>query len=108
MYSMRLQDDSSVYFHVKAMTEIFENLAMTQDPVSNEDHVVYLLTSLPTFYSMFVTALKAIYIAKMPKVEHVIDMLLHKECKLKGKDGSVTQVQCFQLSPATFVVFATT
>lgn len=37
LYTMRLQDGDSVHSSVKVMTEVFESLAMAEDPVSDED-----------------------------------------------------------------------
>ena len=58
LYSLRLKDGGSVQEHIKAVTEIFESLSVVRDPVSDEDHVVYLLASLPNTYNMLVTALE--------------------------------------------------
>lgn len=66
------------------MTKVFESIAMAEDTVSDKDHVVYLLASLPASYSMLVTALEAN--AKVPKIIHASEMLLHEECKLKGRE----------------------
>ena len=41
------------------MTEIFNELSVIGDPISEEDRVVYLLASLPDSYNTLVTALKA-------------------------------------------------
>ena len=45
--------------HIKAMSEIFEWLAVIGDTVSEEDRVVHLLASLPELYNVLVTALEA-------------------------------------------------
>ena len=58
LYSLRLKDGGSVQEHIKAVTEIFESLSVVRDPVSDEDHAVYLLASLPDTYNMLVTALE--------------------------------------------------
>ncbi len=79
-------DGDSVHVHVKAMTEVFDALSVIDDPVSEEDQVVHLFASLPESYSMLVTALEAN--AEVPKMELVTEMLLHEECKLKGKEES--------------------
>ena len=42
--------------HVKAMTEVLDELSIVDVPVEEEDRVVYLLASLPDSYSMLVTA----------------------------------------------------
>ena len=71
--------------HVKAMVEIFDALAAADNPVEEEDRVVYLLTSLPESYKMLVTALEAN--AEVPKMEIVTEHLLHEESKLKERAG---------------------
>ena len=45
--------------HIKAMSEIFEGLAVVGDAVSEEDRVVHLLANLPESYNVLVTALEA-------------------------------------------------
>ena len=42
-----LKECGSVSDHIKAMTEVFEELAVIGDAVSEEDRVVHLLASLP-------------------------------------------------------------
>ena len=66
------------------MTEIFEGLAVIDDPVSEEDRVVHLLASLPDSFSMLVTALEANSEA-VPKMEIVTERLLHEEQKIREK-----------------------
>lgn len=60
------------------MTEIFNGLSVIGDTVSEEDHVVHLLTSLMDSYNMLVTALEAN--AEM-EMEVVTDRLLHEKRK---------------------------
>ena len=64
------------------MTELFDELSIVGDPVSEEDRVVHLLASLPESYSMLVTAIEAN--ADIPKIEIVTERLLHEERKQKG------------------------
>ena len=63
------------------MTEIFEQLSFIGDTVTDEDCVVFLLASLPDSYRMLVTALEAH--SDVPKMEVVIERLLHEEQKQK-------------------------
>ena len=58
LFSLRLKEGDSVQEHIKAMTEIFDGLSVTGDPISDEDRVVHLLASLPESYNVLVTALK--------------------------------------------------
>ena len=45
--------------HVKRMTEVFGELAVIAEPISEEDKVVHLLASLPDTYDVLVTALES-------------------------------------------------
>jgi hypothetical protein len=47
LYSLRLKDGESIQKHIKEMTEIFDGLAVIDDPITEEDRVVHLLASLP-------------------------------------------------------------
>ena len=58
------------------------------DPVSEEDRVVQLLTSLPESFNMLVTALEAN--PDVPSMETVTERLLHEERK-KGQEETVTR-----------------
>ena len=71
--------------HGKVMTEIFEALAVFDDPVSKEDCVVHLLVSLPESFNMLVTALETN--PEVPKMENVTERLLHEERKMIGKEA---------------------
>ena len=86
LYSLRLKDGESVQKHIKAMTELFEALAVIDAPVSEEDKVVHLLASLPDSFGMLVTALEA-NSEVVPKMENVTERLLHEEQKLKEKES---------------------
>lgn len=68
LYSLHLKEGESVQNHVRAMTEIFEALAVIGDPVSEEDCVVHLLASLPESFNMLVTTLEAN--PEVPKMEN--------------------------------------
>ena len=68
------------------MTEILNELAVIEAPMSEEDKVVHLLTSLPESYDTLVTALEAN--EKVPSMEVVIDCLIYEEKKAKERDGS--------------------
>ena len=84
---MHLREGQSVQAHVKNMTEIFNELAIIGDALSDEDRVIYLLASLPETFSILVTALEAN--SEVPKLETVVEWLLHEEHKLKEKSGWV-------------------
>ena len=59
LHSLKLKEGQSVQEHVKNMTEIFNELAIIGDNISDEDRVVYLLASLPESFDILVTALEA-------------------------------------------------
>ena len=84
LHSPQLKEGQSVQEHVKALTEIFNELFVIGDNIDDEDRVVYLLVSLPESYEMLVTALEAN--TEVPNMEIVIDRLLHEEQKLKEKN----------------------
>ena len=52
LFSMRLAEGGSVQAHVKAMTELCDELSVVGEPVKEEDRVVYLLASLPESYNV--------------------------------------------------------
>ena len=89
LHSLRLREGQSIQEHVKAITEIFNELSVIGDNVDDEDRVVYLLASLPDSYEMLVTALEAN--KDVPNMETVIERLLNEEQKMKEKDqGSLS------------------
>ena len=68
------------------MTELFNELAVVGDNIDDNDRVIYLLASLPESFNILVTALKAS--SDVPKMENVIERLLHEEQKLKDRSRS--------------------
>ena len=94
LFSMRLGERGSVQDHIKAMTELCDELAAIGEPVSEEDRVVYFLASLPENYNVLVTALEAN--AEVPALAVVTERLLHEEGKVKsrsnllGQEGALT------------------
>ena len=83
LHSLQLKDGKSVQDHVKAMTELFNELAIVADAIEEKDQVVYLLASLPDSFNTLVTALEAN--EDVPKMEVVKERLLHTERKQKEK-----------------------
>lgn len=55
------------------MMEVFNELTVVGDKISDEDRVVYLLASLPESFDMLVAALEAN--SDVPKTETVIERL---------------------------------
>ncbi len=85
LHSLRLKGGESVQKHVKQMTEIFEELSVIDNPISDEDKVVHLLTSLPDSFNVLVTALEA-NSDSVPSLENVVERILHEEQKMKDKE----------------------
>lgn len=79
LYSLKLTPGTSVQQHCKSITELFNELAVLNDPVSAEDRVVHLLASLPASYDILVTALEAN--KTVPEMDMVIERLTHEERK---------------------------
>ena len=63
------------------MKEIFDELAIVGDALDDENKVLHLLASLPKSCDMLVTALEAN--PEVPKVDVVIERLLHNGAKQK-------------------------
>ena len=83
LHSLQLKDGESVQDHIKAMTELFNELTIVGDAIEEEDRVVYLLASLPDSFNTLVTALEAS--EDVPKMEVVTERLLHAERKQKER-----------------------
>ena len=83
LHYLQLKDGQSAQTHIKAMTELFDSLAVAGEDMSEEDRVVYLVVSLPESYNVLVTALKAI--EDVPKLEVVTEHILHQDRKSKEK-----------------------
>ncbi len=71
------------------MTDVFNELTVVEDNISDEDCVVYVLASLPESFDMLVTALEANN--DVPKMETVIERLQHEEMK-KNERGTISGV----------------
>ena len=77
LFSLHLKEGESVQQHVKVMTEVFETLSVIGDSITEEDHVVHLLASLPEAYDMIMTAHESS--PNVPVMETVIERLYHEE-----------------------------
>ena len=75
---------------MKSMTELCDELSAIDEPVSEEDRVVFLLASLPESYNVLVTALESS--AEVPRLEVVNELLRHHETKLQtgSSEGALT------------------
>ena len=85
LFTMKLSDSGSMREYVKKMTEIFDELAVIAEPISDEDKVVYLLAGLPESYDVLVTALES-GSDTVPALESVTERLLREEQKLKDRE----------------------
>ncbi len=83
LHSLRPKDGESVQEHIKTMIEVFNELSIVGDAISNEDRVVFLLASLPESFNMLVTALEAN--STVPAMEIVTERLMHEERKRKDR-----------------------
>ena len=83
--NLKLKDGDSMSNHIKAMTEIFNELAVIGAAMEDEEKVVTLLASLPEAYNMLVTALEASI--EVPQMEVVIERLLYEEKKLGEREN---------------------
>ena len=87
LFTMKLSDCGSMREYIKKMVEIFDELAVVAEAVSEEDKVVCLLAGLPESYDVLVTTLASAS-DTVPALEIVIERLLREEQKLKDKEKS--------------------
>ena len=85
LFTMKLRDSGSMREYIKKMTEIFDELAVIAEPISDEDKVVYLLAGLPESYDVLVSALES-GSDTVPALESVTERLLREEKKLKDRE----------------------
>ena len=85
LFSMKLSDSGSMNEYIKKMTEIFNELAVIAESVSDEDKVMYLLAGLPESYDVLVTALES-GSDTVPALEMVTERLLREKQKLKDRE----------------------
>ena len=93
LHGLRLKDQEPVQEHIKAMVEVFDELAVIGEAIDEEDRVVQILASLPDSYGMLVTALEAN--TEVPKLELVTERLLNEERKMKEKASSSSNNNSF-------------
>ena len=93
LYSLKLGEGESMQDHIKRITEIFGDLSIVGDEISNEDRVVHLLASLPESYNVLATALE--WNATVPKMEVLIERLLHEEKKQKERSGPDNKITAY-------------
>ena len=59
LFTMKLSDSGSMKEYIRKMTEIFHELAVISEPITEEDQVVHVLAGLPESYDVLVTALES-------------------------------------------------
>ena len=59
LHTLQLVEGESIQYHIRAITELFNELIAVGDVISQKDHAVYLFASLPESFGALVTALKA-------------------------------------------------
>ena len=89
LHSMRMREGDSVQGHIRQMTEVFNELSALDAPMSEEDQVICLLASLPESFGLLITALEAS--SEVPKMDVVMERLLHEERKHKGKEEDLDE-----------------
>ena len=87
LFTMKMSDCGSMKDYIKSMVEVFDELAVVAEPVSDEDKVIYLLAGLPESYDVLVTALES-GSDTVPAMESVTERLLREEEKLKVKEDT--------------------
>ena len=85
---MKLSDSGSMKEYIRKMTEIFHELAVISEPITEEDQVVHVLAGLPESYDVLVTALES-GSETVPPWETVTERLLREEQKMSEKEGAV-------------------
>ncbi len=68
--------------HLKAFQEIFDSLAVLDDPVTENKHVMFILASLPESFQTMVTALAA-STEDVPSLADVKEKLRSEELRQK-------------------------
>ena len=88
LFTMKLSDSGSMKEYIRKMTEIFHELAVISEPITEEDQVVHILAGLPESYDVLVTALES-GSETVPPWETVTERLLREEQKMSEKEGAV-------------------
>ena len=83
-----MKEGDSMKEHIKQMTKVFGELAVIDEPVSEEDKVVYILHGKSTrcLRRPLESGSK-----NVPPLETVTEKLLREEEKLKGRETTVEE-----------------
>ena len=79
-----MSEGNSIEVHLKEMKELTDKLSSIGAPISEEDQVVTLLSSLPSSFSTVVTAFEA-RVGDLT-MDFVQQQLIHHERKLKAQE----------------------
>ena len=109
LFTMKLGDSGPMREYIKTMMEIFDELAIVAEPISDEDKVVYLLAGLPESYDMLVTSLES-GSDTLPALESMTKHLLREEWNREEADDSKKLLMikgkklfmCMECSPLVF------
>ena len=74
--------------YIRKMSEIFHELAVIFEPITEADQVVHVLAGLPESYDVLVMALES-GSETVPPWETVTERLLREEQKMSEKEGAV-------------------
>ena len=90
-FRSEMKEGTSIQSHLKYMKKLTDKLAAIGAPISEEDQVVTLLGSLPSSYSMVVTALEA----QVDDIglKFVQQSLIHEDQKRTGVTGQSSNSQ---------------
>ena len=77
-----IRNGGSVDEHLKSLQEIFDSLAVLEDPDSENKQVMFILASLPESFQTMVTALAA-STDDVPSLSDVKERLRSKELRQK-------------------------
>ena len=87
LYKMQLKGAENLSSHLKEITEVFQELALLDATINDEDKVIILLSSLPEPFDVTVTALEAQTI--IPNWNTVADTLRRESEKLSIKCNNI-------------------
>ena len=90
--------------YIKKITEVFNELAVIAESISDEDKVVYLLAGLPESYSVLVTALES-GLDIVPALEMVIERFAQRRAQTErqGRSRRQQEASCGQRKETTYV-----
>jgi len=89
LYSMVMNDGTSVCQHIKNITELFDRLTAVGDTIKEKDRVIILLSSLPRKFDVLITALQSS--KEMPSWGEVVEKLSAEEIR-QGERSSTDEV----------------